>query len=75
VESPNVRAFTTSLKRAYYFAERLRTGITNVNSSTTYWELHIPFGGVSGKRSGLGRLGGKQTLMKMTDLRTITISL
>jgi acyl-CoA reductase-like NAD-dependent aldehyde dehydrogenase len=63
--------FTQNLSRAYYFAERLRTGIVNVNDSTNYWELHIPFGGVAGKRSGIGRLGGKHTLMEMTDLRTI----
>ena len=65
--------FTTSLQRAYWFAERLRTGIVNVNDTTNYWELHIPFGGVSGKRSGIGRLGGKHTMQEMTDLRTITI--
>lgn len=67
--------FTTSLKRAYWFAERLRTGIVNINDSTNYWELHIPFGGASGKRSGIGRLGGKYTMMEMTDLKTITIDL
>lgn len=67
--------FTTSLKRAYWFAERLRTGIVNINDSTNYWELHIPFGGASGKRSGIGRLGGKHTMMEMTDLKTITIDL
>jgi len=63
--------FTRSLSRAHFFAERLRTGIVNVNDSTNYWELHIPFGGVAGKRSGIGRLGGKHTLMEMTDLRTV----
>ena len=63
--------FTQNLSRAHFFAERLRTGIVNVNDSTNYWELHIPFGGVAGKRSGIGRLGGKYTLMEMTDLRTI----
>ena len=67
--------FTTSLKRAYWFAEWLRTGIVNINDSTNYWELHIPFGGASGKRSGIGRLGGKYTMMEMTDLKTITIDL
>lgn len=65
--------FTTNLSRAFWFAERLRTGIVNVNDSTNYWELHIPFGGVAGKRSGIGRLGGKHTLMEMTDLRTICL--
>jgi succinate-semialdehyde dehydrogenase/glutarate-semialdehyde dehydrogenase len=65
--------FTRDLSRAFWFAERLRTGIVNVNDSTNYWELHIPFGGVAGKRSGIGRLGGKYTLYEMTDLRTICL--
>lgn len=65
--------FTTNLSRAFWFAERLRTGIVNVNDSTNYWELHIPFGGASGRRSGIGRLGGKHTLLEMTDLRTICL--
>src|SRR5437667_369635 len=65
--------FTSDLSRAFWFAERLRTGIVNVNDSTNYWELHIPFGGVAGKRSGIGRLGGKHTLYEMTDLRTICL--
>ena len=65
--------FTRDLSRAFWFAERLRTGIVNVNDSTNYWELHIPFGGVAGKRSGVGRLGGRHTLYEMTDLRTICL--
>jgi len=65
--------FTRDLSRAFWFAERLRTGIVNVNDSTNYWELHIPFGGVAGKRSGVGRLGGKYTFQEMTDLRTICL--
>lgn len=65
--------FARDLSRAFWFAERLRTGIVNVNDSTNYWELHIPFGGVSGTRSGIGRLGGKYTFYEMTDLRTICL--
>lgn len=65
--------FTSSMKNAFYFAERLRTGIVNINENSDYWESHIPFGGVSGTQSGIGRLGGKYTLMEMTDLRTICI--
>ncbi len=65
--------FTTNLNRAFYFAERLRTGVVNINESTNYWEIHTPFGGISGKRSGYGRVGGKYTLLEMTDLKTIVI--
>jgi acyl-CoA reductase-like NAD-dependent aldehyde dehydrogenase len=63
--------FTKDLKRAFRFAEALRTGLVVVNDFTDYWELHIPFGGASGKRSGIGRIGGKHALMAMTDLKTI----
>jgi acyl-CoA reductase-like NAD-dependent aldehyde dehydrogenase len=65
--------FTSNIKNAFYFAERLRTGIVNINENSNYWESHIPFGGVSGTQSGLGRIGGKHTLMEMTDLRTICL--
>mgnify|MGYP000954956401 CR=1 FL=1 len=65
--------FTRDLKRAFRFSEALRTGIVVVNDFTDYWELHIPFGGASGKRSGIGRIGGRHALMEMTDLKTIVL--
>jgi len=67
--------FTSSLKSAFYFAERIQTGNVVVNDSSVYWEGHTPFGGCGGKRSGYGRLGGKNTIMEMTDLKTIVIDL
>lgn len=67
--------FTRDIKRAFHFAENIKSGIVNINDGSTYWELHIPFGGASGKRSGIGRLGGKYTMMEMTDLKTVTIDL
>lgn len=65
--------FTKDLARAFKFAEGLRTGIVVVNDFTDYWELHLPFGGASGKRSGIGRIGGKHAIMEMTDLKTIVL--
>jgi succinate-semialdehyde dehydrogenase/glutarate-semialdehyde dehydrogenase len=67
--------FTSSLKESMYFAERLRAGIVNINEHSNYWEPHVPFGGVSGKASGIGRLGGKYTINEMSDLKTICIDL
>jgi succinate-semialdehyde dehydrogenase/glutarate-semialdehyde dehydrogenase len=67
--------FTSSLRNAFYFAERIQTGNVVVNDSTVYWESHTPFGGCGGKRSGYGRLGGKNTIVEMTDLKTIVIDL
>jgi succinate-semialdehyde dehydrogenase/glutarate-semialdehyde dehydrogenase len=44
-----------------------------VNDTTDFWEPHPPFGGASGTRTGWGRIGGKHTLLDMTDLRTAVI--
>jgi acyl-CoA reductase-like NAD-dependent aldehyde dehydrogenase len=65
--------FTSSLKRAFTFIDRLRVGNIVVNDTTDYWEALEPFGGASGTRTGWGRVGGKHGLMDMTDLRTAVI--
>lgn len=67
--------FTRDLGKAFLFGEKLRAGLVNINSPSCYWELHLPFGGVSGKSSGLGRLGGKHTLREITDVKTITFDI
>lgn len=67
--------FTRDVNRAFKFAEGLQTGIVMVNEFTDYWELHIPFGGASGKRSGIGRIGGRRALEEMTDLKTIVFEI
>jgi succinate-semialdehyde dehydrogenase/glutarate-semialdehyde dehydrogenase len=66
--------FTRDLARAFRFIEELPVGIVNVNETTNYWELQIPFGGKSGKDSGIGRLGGRHTLLAMTDIKTATLN-
>jgi acyl-CoA reductase-like NAD-dependent aldehyde dehydrogenase len=67
--------FTQNIKRALTMAERLRVGIVNINEASSYWEMHIPAGGASGKSSGIGRTGGRHTLLEMSDLKTITIDI
>ena len=64
-------AFTSDPQLAGYVGERLEAGIVNINDSPTYWQPHTPFGGYSGKRSGVGRLGGKYTIMEMSQIKTI----
>jgi acyl-CoA reductase-like NAD-dependent aldehyde dehydrogenase len=44
-----------------------------VNDSTDYWEAHEPFGGASGTRTGWGRIGGRYTMLDMTDLKTVVL--
>src|SRR5665213_2832480 len=62
--------YTRDLSRALRFADQLEMGWVNVNESTNYWEAHLPFGGRAGKRSGIGRVGGRFALEQMTDLKT-----
>ncbi|MEQ8768508.1 MAG: aldehyde dehydrogenase family protein [Planctomycetota bacterium] len=63
--------FTESVDRAWSWAEALRTGVVVVNDHSNYWEPHIPFGGMSGTSSGVGRLGGRHVLEFMSDLQTV----
>ncbi len=65
--------FTSSLTRSFRYIDGLRAGTVVVNDSTCFWEPHPPFGGASGTKTGWGRIGGKYTLLDMTDLRTAVI--
>jgi succinate-semialdehyde dehydrogenase/glutarate-semialdehyde dehydrogenase len=65
--------FTRDLGHAFRIAERLQAGIVNINESTAYWQPHTPFGGYSGKASGVGRLGGKYTLLEMSQIKTLVL--
>lgn len=67
--------FTRDIGRAIRTAEALETGVVNVNETTAYWQPHTPFGGFSGKRSGIGRLGGRWTLLEMTQVKTINLDI
>ena len=67
--------FTRDLSRGLRFAERVRTGWVNVNEGTNYWESHLPFGGRAGSASGVGRVGGRFSLDRLTELKTIVIHL
>ena len=51
----------------------MQAGIVNINEGSAYWQPHTPFGGASGKASGVGRLGGKYTLLEMTQLKTLVV--
>ena len=67
--------FTSSLSRAYRYIDQIRAGTIVVNDSTSFWETHPPFGGASRTRSGWGRIGGRFTLLDMTDVRTAVLDL
>jgi acyl-CoA reductase-like NAD-dependent aldehyde dehydrogenase len=67
--------FTRDLRRGLRFAESVRTGWVNVNEGTNYWESHLPFGGRAGASSGVGRVGGRFSMERLTELKTIVIDL
>jgi succinate-semialdehyde dehydrogenase/glutarate-semialdehyde dehydrogenase len=67
--------FTRDLARGLRFAEAARAGWVNVNASSNYWEPHLPFGGRSGSRSGVGRVGGRFSFESFTELKTVVVDL
>jgi acyl-CoA reductase-like NAD-dependent aldehyde dehydrogenase len=67
--------FTQDLRRGLRFAEAVHSGWVNINEGTNYWESHLPFGGGAGTISGLGRVGGRFPIERLTELKTIVINL
>jgi acyl-CoA reductase-like NAD-dependent aldehyde dehydrogenase len=67
--------FTRDLALGLRFAESARAGWVNINEGTNYWESHLPFGGRAGSQSGLGRVGGRFSIERMTELKTIVVNL
>jgi acyl-CoA reductase-like NAD-dependent aldehyde dehydrogenase len=67
--------FTKDLTRGLHFAESARAGWVNINEGTNYWESHLPFGGRAGSQSGLGRVGGRFSIERLTELKTIVVNL
>jgi succinate-semialdehyde dehydrogenase/glutarate-semialdehyde dehydrogenase len=67
--------FTGDLRRGLRFAESARAGWVNINEGTNYWESHLPFGGRAGSQSGLGRVGGRFAIERLTELKTVVVNL
>jgi acyl-CoA reductase-like NAD-dependent aldehyde dehydrogenase len=67
--------FTRDLRRGIRFAESVRAGWVNVNEGTNYWESHLPFGGRAGSSSGVGRVGGRFSMERLTELKTVVVDL
>jgi len=63
--------FTNDLTKAFYYADRIRSGTVIVNDSTDTWETFQPFGGAAGTDTGWGR----QRIEEFCDLQTIVFSL
>ncbi|MFC5184809.1 aldehyde dehydrogenase family protein [Actinomadura harenae] len=67
--------FTKDMTKAFRFMEEMAVGQVIVNDSNSWWDVNMPFGGAGGRGTGWGRIGGKWTLLDMTDTRTGVISL
>jgi succinate-semialdehyde dehydrogenase/glutarate-semialdehyde dehydrogenase len=67
--------FTRDLRRGLRYAEAVRAGWVNVNEGTNYWESHLPFGGAAGSASGVGRVGGRFSMERLTELKTVVVDL
>jgi acyl-CoA reductase-like NAD-dependent aldehyde dehydrogenase len=67
--------FTRDLRRGLRFAEAVRAGWVNINEGTNYWEAHLPFGGRAGSKSGVGRVGGRFSMERLTELKTVVLNL
>lgn len=63
--------WTSNLKRAMYFSEKLETGMVWINT-WMHRDLRTPFGGI--KNSGLGREGGYEALRFFTEAKNICIN-
>ncbi|MGA8297102.1 MAG: aldehyde dehydrogenase family protein [Acidimicrobiales bacterium] len=67
--------FTNDLARGLRYAEAVRCGWVNINEGTNYWESHLPFGGRSGSKSGVGRVGGRYSMERLTEWKTVVVNL
>jgi succinate-semialdehyde dehydrogenase/glutarate-semialdehyde dehydrogenase len=63
--------FTQSLSKAFWYADRIRSGTVVVNDSTDFWETFQPFGGAAGTDTGWGR--GR--IAEFTDLQTVVFDI
>ena len=63
--------FTNDLSKAWWYADRIRSGTVVVNDSTDFWETFQPFGGAAGTDTGWGR----QRIEEFTDTQTVSFNL
>jgi acyl-CoA reductase-like NAD-dependent aldehyde dehydrogenase len=67
--------FTRDVTAGLRYADSVRMGLVNVNETTNYWEVHLPWGGRAGSASGIGRVGGRYPMETLTELQTVTFGI
>ena len=63
--------FTADLQAGMRFADSVHMGLVNINETTNYWEVHLPWGGRARSESGIGRVGGRYPMDTLTELQTV----
>jgi succinate-semialdehyde dehydrogenase/glutarate-semialdehyde dehydrogenase len=63
--------FTRDLAAGMRYADSVPMGLVNINETTNYWELHLPWGGRARSESGIGRVGGRYPMDTLTELQTV----
>ncbi|MET0513117.1 MAG: aldehyde dehydrogenase family protein [Thermoleophilaceae bacterium] len=63
--------FTADLQAGMRFADSVHMGLVNINETTNYWEVHLPWGGRARSQSGIGRVGGSYPMDTLTELQTV----
>jgi acyl-CoA reductase-like NAD-dependent aldehyde dehydrogenase len=67
--------FNRDLGLGLRYSEAVLSGWINENEGTNYWESHLPFGGGAGSQSGVGRVGGRFSMERLTELKTVVLNL
>jgi succinate-semialdehyde dehydrogenase/glutarate-semialdehyde dehydrogenase len=67
--------FSRDVTAGLRYADSVRMGLVNVNETTNYWEVHLPWGGRAGTASGIGRVGGRYPMETLTELQTVTFGI
>lgn len=62
---------TKNIDRAMWFAKRIRSGVTNINSGTYGSEPHMPFGGFGDSGNGT-REPGEEAIAVYSELKNIS---
>jgi acyl-CoA reductase-like NAD-dependent aldehyde dehydrogenase len=63
--------FTRDLAAGMRYADSVPMGLVNINETTNYWEVHLPWGGGARSESGIGRVGGRYPMDTLTELQTV----
>jgi succinate-semialdehyde dehydrogenase/glutarate-semialdehyde dehydrogenase len=80
IEQTNAQAFglmagifTADLAAGMRYADSVHMGLVNINETTNYWEVHLPWGGRARSESGIGRVGGRYPMDTLTELQTVLL--